>query len=407
MSNHTCRHCSTKLEAPILDLGLQPPSNSYLTFKELSQEEALYPLKVFVCQNCWLVQIPEYASAYDLFCAEYAYFSSTSTSWCTHAKNFVHTAIQRCGLDTTSSVVEIASNDGYLLQYVVENDIPCLGIEPTEATAQAAIAKGIPTLQEFFGTELATELIEDGNLVEKGCDLLIGNNVLAHVPDINDFMKGIQILLKAEGVASLEFPHLANLIKYNQFDTVYHEHYSYLSLHSVIKIASSVGLRVFDVEEIPTHGGSLRVWLAKSDSFSTSTNVQKVLSEEQDMGLLSVKAYTSLQLNAERIKRDVLDHLTKCKDERISVQGYGAAAKGNTLLNFAGIGPDLLSSVADQAPSKQGKYLPGSHIPIIHPEQLDSDHLFVLPWNLIAEIQQQYPSKILFTAIPNLKHYYP
>ena len=397
---HPCRHCGSSLTHEVIDLGHQPPSNAYLTPDQLALPEITYPLKVFVCTHCWLVQLPAHAAAEDLFTADYAYFSSTSISWCAHAERFVDAAVQRLELGPESRVVELASNDGYLLQYVQKRGIPCLGIEPTYATAEAARSKGITTIERFFGVALAEEL--------EPADLVVANNVLAHVPDINDFVAGIARLLKPTGRASIECPHLLRLLGGNQFDTIYHEHYSYLSLRSVARIAAAVGLAVVDVEELPTHGGSLRVWLAHQGAAEPTTAVEAVLAAEAVAGLETLEAYAGFQQRAEAAKHELLEFLLQAKRKGKRVLGYGAAAKGNTLLNYAGIRADLLSSVADRASSKQGKLLPGSHIPVISPEQLATqslDTLLVLPWNLIDELRQQLPGTELVTAIPELRHW--
>lgn len=396
---HLCRHCSSPLEHQVIDLGHQPPSNAYLTAEQLLLPELTYPLKVYVCTRCWLVQLPAHATAEDLFTADYAYLSSTSTSWCLHAKRFVADAVERLALTSESLVVELASNDGYLLQYVVERGIPCLGIEPTRATAEVARARGIPTLERFFGADLAEQL--------EPADLVVANNVLAHVPDINDFLAGIAKLLKPHGLASIEFPHLLKLVKGNQFDTIYHEHYSYLSIQVVERIAFTVGLVVVDVEELLTHGGSLRLWMARADTnIVTSDAVNKVRTSEKAAGLESLEAWVDFQLRAEAAKHGLLRFLLKEEQAGRRVFGYGAAAKGNTMLNYAGVRSDLLDAVADRASSKQGLYLPGSHIPIISPEELRShnpESLLVLPWNLINEVASEWPETRLFTAIPELQ----
>ena len=313
-------------------------------------------------------------------------------------------AVERLELGTASQVVELASNDGYLLRYVQQRGIPCLGIEPTHATAEAARALGIPTIERFFGVALAEELVAEG----KAADLVVANNVLAHVPDINDFVAGIAGLLKPTGRASIEFPHLLRLLEGNQFDTIYQEHYSYLSLRVVQRIAATAGLVVVDVEQLPTHGGSLRVWLAHQGATEATDTVPSVLAVEAAAELETLVAYEDFQHRAEAAKYGLLEFLLQAKRKGRQIMGYGAAAKGNTLLNYAGIRADLLPAVADRASSKQGKFLPGSHIPVITPEQLDSkspDTLLVLPWNLINEVQQQFPNKELVTAIPELSHW--
>ena len=397
---HPCRHCGSPLTEEVIDLGHQPPSNAYLTAEQLALPEITYPLQVFVCTHCWLVQLPAHAAAEELFTADYAYFSSTSSSWCAHAQLFVEAATERLQLGPESLVVELASNDGYLLQYVQRCGIPCFGIEPTRATAEAARAKGITTIERFFGVALASEL--------EPADLVVANNVLAHVPDINDFVLGIARLLKPKGRGSIEFPHLLRLLEGNQFDTIYHEHYSYLSLRVVQRIAVAVGLEVVDVEELPTHGGSLRVWLAHKGAAEATVAVEAVLAAEGVAGLETLAAYAGFQQRAEAAKHGLLEFLLQAKHDGRRVLGYGAAAKGNTLLNYADIRADLLPAVADRAPSKQGRYLPCSHIPVISTEQLASegaDALLVLPWNLIGEIQAQFPDTELVTAIPELRHW--
>ena len=400
--SHFCRHCGSSLSQTVIDLGHQPPSNAYLTAEQLLKPEITYPLQVYVCTNCWLVQLPAHAAADELFTADYAYFSSTSSSWCAHAERFVGQAVERLRLGAESKVVEIASNDGYLLQYVRKMGIPCLGIEPTNATAEVARSRGIETIERFFGVALAEEL--------QPADLIVANNVLAHVPDINDFVAGISRLLKPQGCASIEFPHLLRLLLGNQFDTIYHEHYSYLSLRVVQRIASTCGLEVVDVEQLTTHGGSLRVWLAHEGVFELTTAVNALLAEETAAGLETLDAYADFQHRAETAKHELIDFLLQAKRDGVRVYGYGAAAKGNTFLNYAGIGIDLLPTVADQATSKQGKFLPGSHIPICSPTkllELSPNKLLVLPWNLIEEIRSQLSDYDLVTAIPELSVWHP
>jgi len=389
-ATHThCRHCAAKLTQPFIDLGFAPPSNAYLTKKQLSIPEIYYPLRVIVCNQCWLVQTEDFAKAQDLFLDDYAYFSSTSSTWLAHAKNYCTNMISRFNLQSNSLVIELACNDGYLLKNFLNADIPCLGIEPTSETAHAAKALGIPVIEEFFTETLAQSLSQSG----KNADLIVGNNVYAHVPDINDFTKGIAKLLKANGVVTLEFPHLLKLIKFTQFDTIYHEHFSYLSLLVVKNIFESNGLKIFDVEELPTHGGSLRVYGSKIDSAHPISNrVQIILNEEIVFGLNNFEVYENFQQQADLIKNSLLSFLLECKRNQSSVAAYGAAAKGNTLLNYAGIKPDLLLVVYDAAPSKQGKFMPGSHIPIMRPDELNKappDFLIILPWNLGDEISNQ------------------
>lgn len=395
----TCRHCGSTLKDQVIDLGHHPPSNAYLTAEQLAKPEVTYPLRLMVCTHCWLVQLPAHVTADELFSPDYAYFSSTSSSWCNHAQRFVTAAVARMGLGPQSRVVEIASNDGYLLQYVQRIGIPCLGIEPTKSTAVAARAKGIPTLERFFGLDLAENL--------EPADLIVANNVLAHVPDINDFLAGIAGLLKPDGMASIECPHLLRLLQGNQFDTIYHEHYSYLSLQVIERMASTAGLVLVDVEELDTHGGSLRFWLAKKSSgIQPTPSVWKVRTCEKEAGLETLKAWSNFQHCAEMAKNRLLHFLLSELDAGRSVMGYGAAAKGNTLLNYAGIRSDLLPAVADQAASKQGRHLPGSHIPVISPTELrkrNPQTILVLPWNLIKEVADQWPGQSLATAIPHLE----
>ncbi len=384
-----CHHCQKPLEHIFLDLGVAPPSNSYLLKEQLANEEKSYPLKLYVCHNCWLVQTEDNDSGADLFQADYAYFSSVSSSWLDHAARYVEMIIERLGLDGGSFVMEIASNDGYLLKNFVAAGIPCLGIEPTTGTAEVAKGLGIPVLSEFFGSELAQQLTMDG----KQSDLIIGNNVYAHVPDINDFTAGLKTALKPGGTITLEFPHLLRLMQESQFDTVYHEHYSYLSLNTVSRIFRNAGLRVWDVEQLTTHGGSLRVYGCHADDPRTDTGrVASVLAEEKAGGLCGLDAYLAFQPRADRIKSDLHAFLTEQSRQGKTVAAYGAAAKGNTLLNYAGIMPDLLPFVCDAAPSKQGKYMPGSHIPILPPRALaerQPDYVLILPWNIAKEVMQQ------------------
>ena len=420
MSAPCCRHCGASLQQPVIDLGHQPPSNAYLSAEQLSQAEVTYPLQVYLCTSCWLMQLPAHAPAEHLFCADYAYLSSMSNSWCAHAERYVRAAVARLGLDGSSQVVELASNDGYLLQYVLQQGIPCLGIEPTRSTAQLALERGIPTLERFFGQCLAQELVAEGGPVQGGADLVVANNVLAHVPDINDFLAGITTLLRPSGQVSIEFPHLLRLLTGNQFDTIYHEHYSYLSLAVVARIGARAGLTCVDVEELPTHGGSLRVWLARSDAVAASQvqadaaargRLDGVLAAERAVGLETPRAYQHFQARAVASKHALLRFLVKARDEGRQVCGYGAAAKGNTLLNFAGIRSDLLDCVADKAPSKIGKFLPASHIPVVTPEELAArqpDALLVLPWNIASEVQEQWRQagwgdQTFYRAIPILQ----
>lgn len=402
-----CRHCLQQLTLPLVDLGIMPPSNAYLSSVRQFPHEVSYPLKVWVCQQCWLVQTEDFTRAEELFTEDYAYFSSTSTSWLEHAKSYTQEVIQQRQLDSGSFVVEIASNDGYLLRNFVAANIPCLGVEPTLATAQAAQALGINVVSDFFGVTLAQQLKQQ----YRAADLIIANNVLAHVPDINDFVSGIANLLAAEGVCSFEFPHLLNLLQYYQFDTIYHEHYSYLSLHSVMSIAQHAGLRVWKVETLATHGGSLRVWVCeKNASIPTQQSVKDMLQYEMESGLTEVSVYKEFQSHVERIAQSLELFLWQAKAQNKQVVAYGAAAKGNTLLNYTGIRVDLLPAVFDAAKSKQGKYMPGSHIPILPPDQLKNyrpDYVLILPWNIRDEIQQQLAGELpahcqFVTLIPEL-----
>jgi len=384
-----CRHCAHPLEHVFLDLGFAPPSNAYLSQADLNKPERYYPLKLFVCEHCWLVQTEDYAQADELFSHDYAYFSSVSQSWLAHAARYTDMITKRLGLSKNSHVIEVASNDGYLLKNFVAAGIPCLGVEPTASTAAAAEKLGIPILREFFGQTMAQRLVAEG----KQADLILGNNVYAHVPDINDFTAGLKTALKPGGTITLEFPHLMRLLEQTQFDTVYHEHFSYLSLYSVSQIFARAGLRVCDVEELPTHGGSLRVYGCHAeDDRVTAEAVSAVQAEETRRGMRNLATYQAFQSRADRVKDDLLLFLIEQKRAGKRVAAYGAAAKGCTLLNYAGIKPDLLPYVCDAAPSKQGKYLPGTHIPIEHPDMLCArkpDIVLILPWNIQAEVMQQ------------------
>jgi hypothetical protein len=395
------------LEHVFLDLGFAPPSNAYVTKEELKKAEIYLPLKLFVCAHCWLVQTEDFTRADELFRYDYAYYSSTSVSWLEHAAQYVEGITRRFALGPQSFVIEVASNDGYLLRNFLPPGIPCLGIEPTEGTATVAENLGIPVLREFFGETLARQLAADG----KKADLIIGNNVYAHVPDINDFTRGLKVVLKPNGVITLEFPHLKRLIEHGQFDTVYHEHFSYLSLQSVSRIFEKAGLRVWDVEELSTHGGSLRVYGCHAEAARlTTSKVQRLLDREVHHGLCDLATYMEFQPRADRVKNDLLIFLIEQKRAGKSLAAYGAAAKGNTLLNYAGVKPDLLPYVCDAAPSKQGKYLPGTHIPILHPATLAErkpDIVLILPWNIAHEVRQQqnihtWGGKFV-VAVPELK----
>lgn len=403
-----CRHCQTGLEHVFLDLGYAPPSNAYLPENALRAPEMTFPLRLYVCDRCWLVQTEDYTEADQLFSHDYAYFSSTSKSWLQHAALYAGEIARRLRLDSNSFVIEVASNDGYLLKNFVAAGIPCLGVEPTDSTADAAEKIGVPVLREFFGVATAIALAEAG----KQADLICGNNVYAHVPDINDFTKGLRIALKAGGTVNLEFPHLLNLIEKNQFDTVYHEHFSYLSLTSVVRIFSRAGLRVFDVEELPTHGGSLRIYgCHEGDPRPVEAAVPAMLGREKACGLQDIGLYRRFQRKADKVKNDFLAFLIDQKRSGKSIAAYGAAAKGNTLMNYAGIKPDLIEFVCDAAPSKQGRFMPGSHIPILPPAELaqrQPDWVVIFPWNIAEEVIQQQPQVRSWggrfvVAVPELK----
>ena len=400
-----CRNCGQKLSICFLDLGFSPPSNAYFT-KETSSE-LYFPLRVMVCPSCFLVQTEDYTKPDTLFTNDYAYFSSTSSSWLTHAKDYVSKIIPLIGLDQKSFVVEIAANDGYLLKNFVSKGIPCIGIEPTDCTAKAAEALNIRIIKEFFTSKFSSLFLEK----HPKADLVIGNNVYAHVPDIHDFTKGLKTILNHKGVITLEFPHLLQLIKNNQFDTIYHEHFSYLSLSVVHKIFHANGLKIWDVEELETHGGSLRVYgIHELDQRIQNHRVKNLLALEDEFGLNTLEKYAHFQEKVNTIKYDLLTFLIQQKKCGKKIMGYGAAAKGNTFLNYAGIKPDLMSCIYDAAPSKQGKLTPGSHIPIESPEKIHQDKpdfLLILPWNLSKEIStsqagiRDWGGKFI-TAIPEL-----
>lgn len=381
-----CRHCKNPLEHVFLDLGFAPPSNAYLNAADLRAPEQYFPLKLFVCDKCWLVQTEDYSRSDELFTKDYAYFSSVSTTWLAHARSYVDMITARLGLGPNSFVIEVASNDGYLLKNFVASGVPCLGVEPTDSTASAAEALGIPVAREFFGQNFAGKLVKSG----KQADLIIGNNVYAHVPDINDFTAGMKTALKSGGTITLEFPHLMSLMRLNQFDTVYHEHYSYLSLQSVMAIFTAAGLRVCDVEQISTHGGSLRVYGCHADDPRADGDaVAHILAEEVANGLQDLATYQRFQREANKVKNKLLAFLVEANGAGKTVAAYGAAAKGNTLLNYAGVKPDLVTFVCDAAVSKQGKFMPGSHIPILAPKELRErkpDYVLILPWNIAEEV---------------------
>ncbi|MFM9173674.1 MAG: methyltransferase domain-containing protein, partial [Acidimicrobiaceae bacterium] len=386
-----CRHCGADLSHVLVDLGVAPPSNAYLTKMALKRPEKFFPLRVLVCESCWLVQAEAYSRAAELFNEEYAYFSSFSSEWLAHAKKYVDEMVERFGLSQSSVVGEVAANDGYLLQFVKERGISCYGIEPTASTANAARQNGVEIVQDFLNVSLAGELRRQNRTV----NLLAANNVLAHVPDINDFSQACQMLLKENGVFTCEFPHLLNLISQHQFDTIYHEHFSYLSFGTVVNIFAKNGLSVFDVEKLGTHGGSLRVFAQRSDtgSHQLSVRVEELISEENNAGMTTIDFYRGFQEHAEKVKNDFLRFLIEKKSQGKLVVGYGAAAKGNTLLNFAGVKSDLIKYVVDRSPHKQGKFMPGSRIPIVSEDRLASDRpdfVVVFPWNIFEEITAQF-----------------
>jgi hypothetical protein len=403
-----CRHCGSQLNQQVLDLGFSPPSNSFLTADELNKPETYFPLRVYVCGECWLIQTADFVDENLVFPESYVYFSSTSSSWLEHAKQYSRLIVERLSLTADSKIIEVASNDGYLLKNFNEMGIPNFGIEPTKGTADAAEKIGVKTVRSFFTSELADELCAKGNQV----DLLIGNNVYAHVPNINDFTLGISKILKPNGVVTLEFPHAANLVTMNQFDTVYHEHFSYLSLLAVQRIFSEFGLRIFDVEKIPTHGGSLRVYgcLATSQ-WLTTEKVDVVLQEEIDTGMNNLNGFNQIQKNAQSTRNQFIQFLINQSELGHRVIGYGAAAKGNTLLNFCGVKSDLIQFIVDGAEAKQNKFLPGSHIPVFSPailDLVDGDNVIVFPWNIAGEVSQLIRDRFgkhinIWTPIPELK----
>ena len=384
-----CRYCGNELELSFVDLGMSPLSNSYIPPENLQNMEPFYPLHAFLCEQCFLVQLSEFESPENIF-SDYAYFSSYSQSWLEHAKDYADRMTERFGFDASSNIVEVASNDGYLLQYFNNKGIPVLGIEPAENVAKVAIDAGIPTLTKFFGTSTANELASQG----RHADLLLGNNVLAHVPDLNDFVAGLKILLKDTGVITLEFPHLQRLMEQTQFDTIYHEHFSYFSCITVAKVLSSHGLTLFDLDELETHGGSLRVY-AKHESDTSkqvSENVSKLIERETAIGFTDVNYYLEFSNRVKGIKRDILDFLIQAKRDNKNIVGYGAAAKGNTLLNYCGIRTDFIDYVVDRSPHKQNQFLPGTHIPVTSPDKIREtkpDYILILPWNIKDEVMAQ------------------
>jgi SAM-dependent methyltransferase len=384
-----CRFCNNTLDDIFLDLGMSPFSNSYLDAGKLLEMEPFYPLQVFVCRKCFLVQLPAFKLPEDIF-SSYAYFSSYSDSWLTHCREFAQSSSKKFNLGAQSQVVEIASNDGYLLQYFKEGGVSVLGIEPAGNVAEVATKAGVDTIVAFFGRELALKLKEDN----VQADLLIGNNVLAHVPDLNDFVAGMEILLAPRGVISMEFPHLMQLMAHNQFDTIYHEHFSYFSFMTVQRVFEAHGLKIFDVEELSTHGGSLRIYAVhcQNDVHSETSRVQLLIQKEIAYGLGEINCYGAFSRSVQQTKRQLLSFLMSCCEKGRTVAGYGAPAKGNTLLNYCGIREDLLSYTVDRSPHKQGRYLPGTHIPIYAVDEIEKrrpDYLMILPWNLKEEIMEQ------------------
>lgn len=385
----SCRFCGTRLTRTFIDLGMSPLCETYPSLADFNRGERYYPLHVYVCEECFLVQLEQYESPEDIF-GDYPYFSSYSDSWLKHCETYCRQMIARFGLDERSSVVEVASNDGYLLQYFVKQNVPVMGIEPAANVARVAIDKGVPTLVRFFGTQVARELAARG-----GCaDLVLGNNVLAQVPDLNDFVEGLKILLRPNGVLTLEFPHLLKLIQCNEFDTIYHEHFSYFSMLSTVRILEAHGLRVFDVEELTSHGGSLRVYASRAESGShpVQASVEKLIAEEVAAGLTSSLGYESFAQQVRKTKFALLGFLLRAAQEGKSVVGYGAPGKSATLLHYCGIGKDLIQYTVDRSPYKQGRFLPGTHIPIHHPDRIREtkpDYVVILPWNLKTEIMKQ------------------
>ncbi|KJH69960.1 class I SAM-dependent methyltransferase [Aliterella atlantica] len=386
-----CRFCRSSLEHTFVDLGVSPIANDYISKETLNQVERFYPLHTYVCQQCLLVQIEDFESPEHIFGdGDYAYFSSFSDSWLRHAQAYTDLMVQRFGFDASSQVVELASNDGYLLQYFHQKGIPVLGVEPAANTAKVAQEKGIPCVVKFFGVQTARELVADG----KQADLLLGNNVLAHVPDLNDFVAGMKIVLKPKGVITMEFPHLYQLIGQNQFDTIYHEHYSYYSLLTVMQVFAAHGLVVFDVEELPTHGGSLRIYVKHEDNgdLAISDRLGKLKDKEIQAGLDKLETYLSFSEKVQQVKRKLLKFLIEAKSQGKAIAAYGAPAKGNTLLNYCGVRTDFIDYTVDRSPYKQNLFLPGTHIPIMAPDyikQTKPDYLLILPWNLKNEIMEQ------------------
>jgi len=384
-----CRFCNESLKHVFLDLGKSPLANSFLKKEMLNKSEQFFPLCVYVCDKCFLVQLPEYENPENIF-GNYAYFSSYSDTWLKHAENYVNQMLNRFSFDKNNLVIEIASNDGYLLQYFKKKGIPILGIEPAANIVKIAEQKGIPTIVKFFGVKTANDLIKEGIQA----DLIIGNNVLAHVPNLKDFVRGMKILLNANGIITLEFPHLLKLIQQYQFDTIYHEHFSYFSLLTVQKIFSALGLTIFDVEELPTHGGSLRIYVKHSDfnDHPMTERVSMLITKEHQFGLENISTYTNFPIKVKEVKKKLREFFILAKNKGKKIVGYGAAAKGNTLLNYCEIGIDLIDYVVDRNPYKQGLFLPGTHIPIKDPKEVQKtkpDYLVIMPWNLKDEIMKQ------------------
>lgn len=406
-----CRFCNSNLTNVFVDLGYAPPSNSFLSKEEMKHGETYYPLKIYVCNECLLVQLDEFKKASDIFSEEYVYFSSISTSWLAHSKQYTEKMMDEFGIDENSLVIEVASNDGYLLQYFKEKGVNVLGIEPTESTAKVSREKGIETITEFFGERLATDLVSEN----KKADLLLGNNVLAHVPDINDFVRGIKTNLKTDGIVTMEFPHLLQLVKHNQFDTIYHEHFSYLSFTTVYEIFKKQGLELFHVEEIQTHGGSIRIFGKHAEDLSKPVldSINLMFEKEKKAGLTDLDYYTGFQKRVENVKYDFVNFLLNAKKENKIVAAYGAAAKGNTLLNYSGVKSDMIKFVVDAALIKQNKFLPGSHIPVVTENIIKEekpDYIIIFPWNIKDEIMSklQYIKEwggefVIF--IPNVQKY--
>ena len=387
--SYTCRFCNNKLQYTFVDLGMSPLANSYIKEDHINKMEPFYPLHTYICDKCYLVQLMEFESPENIF-TEYAYFSSFSDSMLQHAKEYVRTMIDKFGFDSNSQVIEIASNDGYLLQYFKERGVPVLGIEPAENVARAAIEKGIKTISRFFGTQTASDLCAEGIQA----DLLLGNNVLAHVPDLNDFVKGMKIILKSKGIITVEFPHLMHLMEDNLFDTIYHEHFSYFSFLTVKEVFESHGLKIVDVDEVATHGGSLRIYAChkEDDSRNVEKRVSALISREIEKGYNTLQHYLTFSENVKETKRKILDFLITEKRRGKNFAGYGAPAKGNTLLNYCGIRTDFIDYTVDRSPHKQNHYLPGVHIPIKSPEEISKtrpDYLVILPWNIKEEIMIQ------------------